>query len=384
MTGVGGADTVDQLKKLNTELMAGEGPDILILDGLDRDTYENKGLLLELSDVVKSLPEELLPQVVEASTEDGEIYSIPAGFAIPMAVGDKKMMKKLKTVENLPAVTEGYRKENPEGVIWGSSLPECVVSVICETDGDNWLQQGKLQEDALQQSIEKAAQIYEIETAGATAEEQTAEKENEAGLYPNDSLRDRALSSHYMLHASTVSMLLKQQKAALGYVRTPFDLCWVEQLPDDTTLIPLTDKEGIGFKPYLQLAVNSHSAEPERAAALLQLILSQEAQEMNSLEWAPVNQKAFEASLEDTQGLELRMGGEDAEGQSIDACAVWPTEKILKIYENAVKKMNHMLSGNQYLADTVVEVGGQDLKKGKDTEAIVDDIKRKTAIYLGE
>ena len=55
-TGMSGDDSVtdtDALKVLNTEIMAGTGPDVLLLDGISEDTYIEKGMLEDLSGVLK-------------------------------------------------------------------------------------------------------------------------------------------------------------------------------------------------------------------------------------------------------------------------------------------------------------------------------------------
>ena len=50
--GCSGDDTVtvdDALRTLNSDIMAGEGPDVIILDGMPVDNYIDKGLLTDIS-----------------------------------------------------------------------------------------------------------------------------------------------------------------------------------------------------------------------------------------------------------------------------------------------------------------------------------------------
>lgn len=57
-SGVSGGDAVttsDAIRTLNTEVMAGEGPDILFMDGLPVNSYIEKGLLADVSDVMNPL-----------------------------------------------------------------------------------------------------------------------------------------------------------------------------------------------------------------------------------------------------------------------------------------------------------------------------------------
>ena len=85
-TGMSGDDSVtdtDALKVLNTEIMAGTGPDVLLLDGISEDTYIEKGMLEDLSGVLKDT--DILSNIKDAYTkEDGSIYTMPVKFGIPM------------------------------------------------------------------------------------------------------------------------------------------------------------------------------------------------------------------------------------------------------------------------------------------------------------
>ncbi|MCA5959633.1 hypothetical protein LC724_02430 [Blautia sp. RD014234] len=60
-TGMTGKDAVtrsDALKTLNTNIMAGEGPDVPILDGLPISSYIEKGLLMDIGDLVEKAASE--------------------------------------------------------------------------------------------------------------------------------------------------------------------------------------------------------------------------------------------------------------------------------------------------------------------------------------
>ena len=45
----------DALKTLNTEIAAGNGPDVILLDGLPVESYIEKGLLEDISDVISRI-----------------------------------------------------------------------------------------------------------------------------------------------------------------------------------------------------------------------------------------------------------------------------------------------------------------------------------------
>lgn len=53
LSGEDGMTVSDALKTLTTEIMAGKGPDVLVLDGMPIETYAEKGILRDLSSVIE-------------------------------------------------------------------------------------------------------------------------------------------------------------------------------------------------------------------------------------------------------------------------------------------------------------------------------------------
>ena len=75
----------DYIKALNTELLAGTGPDVLILDGLPVDSYIQKGVLADIGAIVDSA-EPVLGNIRKASeASDGVLYAMPCGIRLPYA-----------------------------------------------------------------------------------------------------------------------------------------------------------------------------------------------------------------------------------------------------------------------------------------------------------
>ena len=103
MSGADGVTREDAIRNLNTKIMSGEGPDILVLDGLPQESYEEKGILADMSGVVDGFggEEELFPNVVEACRKDGKIYELPIRIQIPMVAGREKYVEKIRDIETL-------------------------------------------------------------------------------------------------------------------------------------------------------------------------------------------------------------------------------------------------------------------------------------------
>ena len=92
--------TEDVIRALNTELLNHKGADVLILDGLPADSYKKKGILADLTPVLADIKGELLPNVVNGSTDqDGKIYAIPARIRVPVIFGDPKAQEALMSID---------------------------------------------------------------------------------------------------------------------------------------------------------------------------------------------------------------------------------------------------------------------------------------------
>ncbi len=84
-----GGTEQDYIKALNTELLAGKGPDVIILDGMPIDSYIEKGVLADIGFVVDGA-EEVLSNVRAASASaDGKLYAMPTRIKLPLAIASE-------------------------------------------------------------------------------------------------------------------------------------------------------------------------------------------------------------------------------------------------------------------------------------------------------
>lgn len=157
----------DALTKLNTELLAGNGPDLLILDGIAYENYAQKDMLADLSDAVPL--EELQANLTESFVEEGKAYVLPARFSVPVLIGDAGTLDGLKDLTSMQqAVLDAAPRPDfgDESSDFYEGLPEEEKYALCLTDAEDFadfllptsadaiLQDGTLNEDALRQTME--------------------------------------------------------------------------------------------------------------------------------------------------------------------------------------------------------------------------------------
>ncbi len=97
-------------QELNTRLLGDDAPDILVMDHLNIDSYAEKGLLADLSDVVTPMEEsgELLKNITGAYLrEDGKRYVVPLQFGFKMALGRDIPADKMSSLQGLAEFLSG-------------------------------------------------------------------------------------------------------------------------------------------------------------------------------------------------------------------------------------------------------------------------------------
>ena len=92
-----GQTAEDAIRALNTELLNGQGPDVLMLDGLPAESLAKNGMLADLSGLVD--PEAFEPVFVEPFRTEGKLCMVPAQFALPLLAGSSALLDQAQDLE---------------------------------------------------------------------------------------------------------------------------------------------------------------------------------------------------------------------------------------------------------------------------------------------
>lgn len=121
----------EAVNALNTQLLAGNGPDIILMDDLNYAAYRNSGMLKELS----GLYEEIVSDNPGINTtilsccrgEDGELYAIPSQFGFSVISAPIDSIDSLNSLEGLAEYIQNSPCPNPE---FGNDLRIYDVKVL--------------------------------------------------------------------------------------------------------------------------------------------------------------------------------------------------------------------------------------------------------------
>lgn len=122
----------DGVKALEGALQAGEGPDVILLDGLDWETYARNGWLAPLE-----APDGCLPNVAESGETDGAVYAMPTRFVLWLTVdnGVAEPYEQVVTgLEGLHYTLAAMGNERDPAKMKGFYEPSAVVGI---TAGQN-------------------------------------------------------------------------------------------------------------------------------------------------------------------------------------------------------------------------------------------------------
>ncbi|MDE6530081.1 MAG: extracellular solute-binding protein, partial [Lachnospiraceae bacterium] len=108
----------EAVNALNTQLLAGNGPDVIIMDGLNYIAYRDSGMLKELSGLYEEIMSDnpgINTTILSCyRTEDGEIYAIPSQFGFSVISAPADSIDSLNSLEGLAEYIQNSPCPNPE------------------------------------------------------------------------------------------------------------------------------------------------------------------------------------------------------------------------------------------------------------------------------
>ncbi|WRS28828.1 extracellular solute-binding protein [Oscillospiraceae bacterium MB08-C2-2] len=370
ITGSDGITPADALRSLSTQILAGKGPDVLVLDGIPVESYVKRGVLADLKDVVseKAQSGEFLPHIVNAFEEDNHIYAIPARFSVPVLLGEQE--QPLETMEQLANWLE-KRGDFTLGV-----HPAQFMEVFYSTHGKSWfLEDGTLDQQAFAVDLAQMGRI--------------AEKLREKGLdelYVGEDMLEQAL-------------YWKGQGigAGLGALNSLADLAGpdaaiTQMEKGHVTVFP---SSGV-FVPRTILGVTAASGQPDEARAFVETVLRSQVLVNDFADGLPVNVQALEKNSvspfsEDDDGsyisISFATDDEDGEGEVYKSMAIqykWPEEENMQAYLAMIKAVSVSAPVDTVVRQILIEQTEPYFQGEKSLEETLAGLASKLELYLAE
>ena len=391
MSGENGLTAEDAIKALNTEIMAGNGPDVIMLDGLPIESYLAKGMLADLSENLKAVEEkeEFFDNITRVYEEDGKIYAIPTRFRIPLLMGNEEFVSNIQDLSSLSAVMEEMREKNPEGSILSAYTPEILLKMLAIASEPTWSKEdGNLQEETVKEFLTQAKKIYDNEISGISDSEKEEFLNSVRG---SDDSSGTAEETALDISWSILNFLTKSQaQLAIGasqQVSLDFtNVISVPRVKPEVVYKPLSLQAENVFQAESIVGVSAKAAEPEMAREFVEMLLSYNVMSMQQ-EPYPVNAASFD-SLFDTDmegdGAFGSMGISKDDGSVATLDLYWPNEEEQKGLEQRVRSLKTPYLPGSPIEQAVLEAGVSVLEGNMSVDEGVAQIKQKIQLYLSE
>ena len=383
----------DALKTLNTKIIAGEGPDILLLDNMPIDSYIEKGLLLDLSSIIDSLSgdAELFGNIVDAMKKDGQLYAVPCEVNLPIMMTDKKYLSGVNDLADIADMVERLREDNPEQDLIGFCSEKSILRLFSMTCAPAWMtDSGEIDKDTVREFLQQTKRIYDTQMDGIP-DRVIDNYESMADDYVmyngvasfEDSDYVRMAGINQMNHVGGCNKVL------IGC----FDYLNITSITkaegfENSEWAPMKGQGGNVFWAESLLGINAASEKPELVEDFLKVCLGKENQSYfyRSL---PVNKAAFDESLAwpedvDSSGRYGSVSTNSYDGDYIGLVLYWPTEEEVVIFRQYMESVDTAYYENDIVENAVYEAGIAYMQGTQSLEEAVSAIEKKVSLYMAE
>ncbi len=356
----------DAIKNLNTEILSGKSADIIILDGLNVDNYIEKGVLLDISDVIMPLVDsnEILENTVNPFIKDGKIYTIPTRFAPSTIWGNSEIINNYTGLDSLAK----WQQENPDKMMFYPMKLEKLIEKTFKTNTQILNEDDTINEDELKKYLENIKVLSSDKDTGVKME---TELEENIGALEYLAYKDIQVHIQEMMTAET-----------------EFNHSYASMKMNGNATYKVNDGY---FKPLNMIGINSKSKNIDIAKDIIKTALSQETQKINIISdgGITVNKKVFDSfkvvedNKDENMSAMFMMIGVHPD-KNIDMGGNLPSdEDKVKFYET-IEKVSKPTKEDTILMNFIIEESKGYFKGEMDIEKTTKAILQKANTYLSE
>lgn len=368
-----GEVTSDDIRTLNTELLSGNGADVLLLDGLPVNAYIEKGILADLSETAEELMQTdsyLEPLLKNTAQKDGKIYGLPIKFGVPLIYGNEDAKKALESLDSLKAFLEN----DPEASVFGIADRAYIRDFLFQMYQEEIFgKDGKVDQEKLAVLLELAGTI--MENAKASLFEVDMESIGESGYIrdPFSNFGSESLINHPE-GAATVSI------SSIPEMIIPYTVMREKNLTPDTI-------RGL-YLPKGIVGINQNTSLAETAGEFVKYLLSQEVQSAQLDDGLPVLETALQDKKNevDTEYADsyYMMDSWNFEGEEIELEAGYPMMEEVEDLIRLCTALTTPAEQERIIWNIYQEEADQCLGGSIDARTAAENIARKMDTYLAE
>lgn len=343
----------DYIQSLNTQLLAGNGCDLINVIGLPTSSYIQKGVLADTTDLVDPLCSdgELLNNIMDACRVDGKIYAVPVRFLLPSLFAPAKDCKNLTTISGIA----DYAKQNPDSFLLGSYILNDFLEAFLPYVTDELI----TPEDTIDTKV-----LTDFLTDAKTITDET-------GLVTNyETIGYNYPSILSAMGGIALSPMNGIANATLKYTYT-------KCIDYDYAIL------NNSFTPSLQLGINASSKHKDLAKEFLKLILSEDIQKVDMEDGFPVQSKALEKTRFDIEeGATLTIYTSETTSKEVPIIPI--TGDLRTQLVDRIKGLNCISANDDAVIEVMTETCGDYFNGKMSLEDTVSQVQNKLSLYSAE
>lgn len=373
----------DVRKKLATEIAAGEGPDILVMDDLPVTSYIDKEALMDLSFIREGMTDETYFVTAADAFSSGEgQYVIPLTFSIPVLAGKREGIEGVETLTQLADLLEAERAEGAAGPVFTSWDAESTLRLLAQSSMGAWVTDGSLEREKIREFLTQAKRVYDavmVEPASYVVPH-NKDASYWKGAYPLERWFD-CNGVAGMMEVSVINYPEQQYHA--GYLSGAGEdfimFSGVQEFRSDDSCVLMPGQQyGMGLASTL-LAVNRATGHGEDCRTFLEYMFSEEFQSEAELNGTPLNRAAYEArKVTDMENRAFQYAINEMFHFG------WPREEDFNNLDDMLGHMTGLQFCDYQVYETVVSLGKEALTGERSMEDVLEDIEKKVKLYLAE
>lgn len=355
----------DIVRTLNTEILAGKGPDLLLLDGLPVDDYIEKGVLRDLTSLTDEIRGEsnLFENLLGAYSYDGKIYGLASKFTLPVMVGESDALGGLDSLETLVERTKA--SGDKPFLLAPDDLyiePGCMINRLLAPLGRNMIADGKLDVDALERYLTSSLELDSAVKAYTPENDSLSET-----VYALVTMGGAGLGSETMDNSS-MEIAAGKARMYIGTLAGVNSLVFTASNLDGSGDMELASLFHMDmYTPLGAVGILSGSKQTELAESFIKLLMSRKVQDVYLYDGFSVNADSFDAIIDQTLNGENIFNAKDDLG-----------------FSELAHRLSTPIRSDAVLADAVAEVAPSVVSGGTAPSDAAHSIADSLRLYLAE
>lgn len=377
LSGDDGVTLEDALNVLNTNILAKKGPDVLILDGMPLESYIEKGILADLSDVVAEVDKKdgIFANIRESSKKDGKIYAMPVRILLPIIEGDEKVVQAGGSLEALAKYAEKISKSGAKN----SVPPKGARTLLRDfyyADSALWLKEnGSLDQEALTSYLKNAKIMYDL----------NPDKKNEDSVDKN--IGDGTFGGSKVGTHSNFGLITGEWNMAFGSLAGIYNVQMMCSARDQTKAdYDLLNRERVkSYIPSVMAGVTAGN-NTEMAKEFVKELLEEKSG--SDTDGIPVNRAVYEEAckekMNEKEQPDICFSGQGEDAKTYDISFVNLKQSDVDQLTGIMEGLTQPAMTNRVIQELVLEQGEKYLRGEQSLEQTAGTIMQKVNLYLAE